>query len=44
MALTTLAIAESIHIAAAPETVWRFLADPSNEVRPEVLHEAPARP
>ncbi len=28
MALTTLAIEESIHIAAAPEIVWRFLAEP----------------
>ena len=27
MALTMLEIEESIHIAAAPETVWRFLAD-----------------
>ncbi len=28
MALTTLAIEESIHIAAAPEIVWHFLAEP----------------
>ena len=28
MALTTLDLEESIHIAAAPDIVWRFLADP----------------
>lgn len=28
MAWTTLEIEESIHIAAPPESVWRFLADP----------------
>ena len=28
MALTSLQIDESIHIAAAPEIVWKFLADP----------------
>ncbi len=30
MAWTRLAIDESIQIAAAPETVWRFLADPQS--------------
>lgn len=32
MAFTTLEIEESIRIAAAPEIVWRFLADPNSWV------------